>query len=114
MPRALSQARARQALLNPLMGVLPCMWLLHHFIGPACGCCRYAALNKLLGRNVYSSHMQLGGPRVMGTNGVSHHIVADDLEGCAPAAQMWLQRGCKGGHFPVLDLNQPYLMDDFR
>jgi acetyl-CoA carboxylase/biotin carboxylase 1 len=30
---------------------------------------------------VYSSHMQLGGPRVMGVNGVSHHTVADDLEG---------------------------------
>ena len=25
--------------------------------------------------------MQLGGPRVMGVNGVSHHVVADDLEG---------------------------------
>lgn len=25
--------------------------------------------------------MQLGGPRVMGVNGVSHHLVADDLEG---------------------------------
>ncbi|KAG2488653.1 hypothetical protein HYH03_012820 [Edaphochlamys debaryana] len=41
----------------------------------------YAALNKLLGRQVYTSHMQLGGPRVMGFNGVSHHVVADDLEG---------------------------------
>lgn len=26
---------------------------------------------------------QLGGPRVMGVNGVSHHLVADDLEGAA-------------------------------
>ncbi|KAG2485379.1 hypothetical protein HYH03_015868 [Edaphochlamys debaryana] len=41
----------------------------------------YAALNKLLGRQVYTSHMQLGGPRVMGVNGVSHHVVQDDLEG---------------------------------
>ncbi len=30
---------------------------------------------------VYTSHMQLGGPRVMGVNGVSHHVVDDDLEG---------------------------------
>jgi hypothetical protein len=30
---------------------------------------------------VYTSHMQLGGPRVMGVNGVSHHVVADDLDG---------------------------------
>ncbi|KAG2445384.1 hypothetical protein HXX76_000006 [Chlamydomonas incerta] len=41
----------------------------------------YAALNKLLGRQVYTSHMQLGGPRVMGVNGVSHAVVGDDLEG---------------------------------
>jgi len=41
----------------------------------------FAALNKLLGREVYTSHMQLGGPKIMGTNGVSHHIVHDDLEG---------------------------------
>ena len=41
----------------------------------------FAALNKLLGREVYTSHMQLGGPKIMGTNGVSHHVVHDDLEG---------------------------------
>ena len=41
----------------------------------------FAALNKLLGREVYTSHMQLGGPKIMGNNGVSHHIVRDDLEG---------------------------------
>lgn len=35
----------------------------------------------MLGRQVYTSHMQLGGPRVMGVNGVSHHVVSDDLEG---------------------------------
>ncbi|EFN59405.1 hypothetical protein CHLNCDRAFT_56737 [Chlorella variabilis] len=43
----------------------------------------YSALNKLLGREVYTSHMQLGGPKVMGVNGVSHHIVEDDLAGVA-------------------------------
>ena len=41
----------------------------------------FAALNKLLGREVYTSHMQLGGPKVMGANGVSHHVVEDDLAG---------------------------------
>ena len=30
----------------------------------------YSALNKLLGRTVYTSQMQLGGPKVMGLNGV--------------------------------------------
>nr|ASZ00196.1 acetyl-CoA carboxylase 1 [California macrophylla] len=41
----------------------------------------FSALNKLLGREVYSSHMQLGGPKIMGTNGVVHLTVSDDLEG---------------------------------
>ncbi|KAL6839698.1 hypothetical protein ACP4OV_030386 [Aristida adscensionis] len=41
----------------------------------------YSALNKLLGREVYSSHMQLGGPKIMATNGVVHLTVSDDLEG---------------------------------
>ncbi|KAF6253758.1 carboxyl transferase domain-containing protein [Scenedesmus sp. NREL 46B-D3] len=41
----------------------------------------YSALNKVLGRQVYTSQMQLGGPRVMGENGVSHYVVNDDLEG---------------------------------
>jgi len=49
----------------------------------------YAALNKVLGREVYTSHMQLGGPKVMGVNGVSHHLVDDDLEG-AVAILRWL------------------------
>eukprot|EP00798_Chlamydomonas_sp_ICE-L_P011181 gene11181-18794_t len=65
-----------------------------------------AALNKLLGRQVntshmqlggpritgsngvYTSHMQLGGPRIMGSNGVSHHVVADDLEGVKTILQL--------------------------
>nr|CAL63610.1 acetyl-coenzyme A carboxylase [Alopecurus myosuroides] len=41
----------------------------------------FSALNKLLGREVYSSHMQLGGPKIMATNGVVHLTVPDDLEG---------------------------------
>lgn len=49
----------------------------------------YSALNKLLGRDVYSSHLQLGGPKVMGVNGVSHQVVPDDLAGVA-AVLRWL------------------------
>jgi acetyl-CoA carboxylase/biotin carboxylase 1 len=41
----------------------------------------YAALNKLLGREVYTSQDQLGGPQIMYPNGVSHLIVEDDQEG---------------------------------
>ncbi|CAA6665069.1 unnamed protein product [Spirodela intermedia] len=49
----------------------------------------FSALNKLLGREVYSSHMQLGGPKVMATNGVVHLTVSDDLEGVTAILQ-WL------------------------
>lgn len=49
----------------------------------------YSALNKLLGREVYSSHMQLGGPKIMATNGVVHLTVSDDLEGIS-AILNWL------------------------
>ncbi|MQM19485.1 hypothetical protein Taro_052489 [Colocasia esculenta] len=49
----------------------------------------FSALNKLLGREVYSSHMQLGGPKVMATNGVVHLTVSDDLEGVT-AILRWL------------------------
>ena len=43
----------------------------------------FSALNKLLGRNVYNSQDQLGGPQIMHPNGVSHEIVDDDQEGVA-------------------------------
>ncbi|CAO2034081.1 unnamed protein product [Urochloa humidicola] len=49
----------------------------------------YSALNKLLGREVYSSHMQLGGPKIMATNGVVHLTVSDDLEGVSSLLR-WL------------------------
>jgi len=49
----------------------------------------YAALNKVLGREVYTSHMQLGGHKVMGVNGVSHITVEDDLAGALSILQ-WI------------------------
>lgn len=39
------------------------------------------ALNKVLGREVYSSNLQLGGTQIMYKNGVSHLTAANDLEG---------------------------------
>lgn len=39
------------------------------------------ALNKLLGREVYTSNNQLGGIQIMFANGVSHATAQDDLEG---------------------------------
>jgi len=41
----------------------------------------FSALNKLLGRDVYTSQDQLGGPQIMFPNGVSHEVVQDDQEG---------------------------------
>lgn len=49
----------------------------------------YSALNKLLGREVYTSQDQLGGPQIMHPNGVSHEIVDDDQEGVT-AILKWL------------------------
>jgi acetyl-CoA carboxylase / biotin carboxylase 2 len=40
-----------------------------------------SALNKVLGRDVYTSNAQIGGPKVMGSNGVSHIVVPDDVQG---------------------------------
>ncbi|XP_009373180.2 acetyl-CoA carboxylase 1 [Pyrus x bretschneideri] len=68
----------------------------------------FSALNKLLGREVYSSHMQLGGPKIMGTNGVVHLTVADDLEGIS-AILKWLSYvpAHAGGPLPILSPLDP-------
>merc|ERR1719157_338794 len=49
----------------------------------------FSALNKLLGREVYTSQDQLGGPQIMFPNGVSHEIVEDDQQGVQSIIQ-WL------------------------
>jgi len=49
----------------------------------------YSALNKLLGREVYTSQDQLGGPQVMSPNGVSHLVVKDDQQGVSEVMR-WL------------------------
>jgi len=49
----------------------------------------YSALNKLLGREVYNSQDQLGGPQVMVPNGVTHEEVEDDQAGVASILK-WL------------------------
>jgi len=49
----------------------------------------FSALNKLLGRAVYTSQDQLGGPQVMVPNGVTHEQVEDDQEGVASILK-WL------------------------
>eukprot|EP00047_Mylnosiga_fluctuans_P011844 m.23124 g.23124 ORF g.23124 m.23124 type:complete len:2267 (+) comp3852_c0_seq1:80-6880(+) len=47
------------------------------------------ALNKVLGREVYTSNLQLGGPQIMYNNGVSHLTVTNDFEGIRAMIQ-WL------------------------
>lgn len=43
----------------------------------------YRALNSLYGGDdVYSTNRELGGPHIMGPNGVSHHIVDDESHAC--------------------------------
>ncbi|OZJ03120.1 hypothetical protein BZG36_03869 [Bifiguratus adelaidae] len=47
------------------------------------------ALNKVLGREVYSSNLQLGGTQIMYKNGVSHLTADNDLQGISKIVQ-WL------------------------
>ncbi|TMS36122.1 hypothetical protein L596_003371 [Steinernema carpocapsae] len=47
------------------------------------------ALNSLLGKEVYTSNMQLGGPQIMHPNGVSHAVATNDAEGIAKIVR-WL------------------------
>jgi acetyl-CoA carboxylase/biotin carboxylase 1 len=47
------------------------------------------ALNKVLGREVYTSNLQLGGTQIMYKNGVSHLTAENDLEGITKICQ-WL------------------------
>lgn len=47
------------------------------------------AINKLLGREVYTSNLQLGGTQIMYKNGVSHMTANDDFEGVSKILK-WL------------------------
>ncbi len=64
----------------------------------------YRALNSLYGGDdVYSSNRELGGPHIMGPNGVSHHIVED--EGHASRTVLsWLGRGSDPAWFFTSDI----------
>ncbi|EPX74755.1 acetyl-CoA/biotin carboxylase [Schizosaccharomyces octosporus yFS286] len=47
------------------------------------------ALNKVLGREVYNSNLQLGGTQVMHRNGISHLTAQDDFDGISKIVN-WL------------------------
>lgn len=67
----------------------------------------YSALNKLLGKNVYSSQDQLGGPQIMVPNGVTHLVVRDDQEGMSAILE-WLSFVPKDAYSlpPIRDLTR--------
>lgn len=52
----------------------------------------FNALNKIIGKEVYQSNLQLGGPDVMGRNGIAHRLVDTDQEGVQTILQ-WLNFG---------------------
>ncbi|KAH9992745.1 acetyl CoA carboxylase [Russula compacta] len=60
------------------------------------------ALNKVLGREVYTSNLQLGGTQIMFKNGISHLTASSDLEGATHILE-WLSYvpAVKGGKLPV-------------
>ncbi|XP_068268578.1 acetyl-CoA carboxylase 2 isoform X2 [Nyctibius grandis] len=58
------------------------------------------ALNKVLGREVYTSNNQLGGVQIMHNNGVAHVTVPDDFEGVYTILQ-WLSYIPKDNQSPV-------------
>ncbi|XP_024130292.1 acetyl-CoA carboxylase isoform X2 [Oryzias melastigma] len=59
-----------------------------------------SALNKVLGREVYTSNNQLGGVQIMHNNGVTHSTVTDDFEGVFTILQ-WLSYMPKNKHSSV-------------
>lgn len=60
------------------------------------------AINKLLGREVYTSNLQLGGTQIMYKNGVSHMTASDDFEGVEKIVE-WMSfvPDRKGAAIPV-------------
>jgi len=60
------------------------------------------AINKLLGREVYTSNLQLGGTQIMYRNGVSHMTADDDFQGVSKIVQ-WLSYvpDKKGSPIPI-------------
>ncbi|XP_035212091.1 acetyl-CoA carboxylase-like isoform X1 [Stegodyphus dumicola] len=66
------------------------------------------ALNKLLGREVYTSNNQLGGVQIMHNNGVSHVTAPDDLEGIYIMLK-WLSYmpKCRGAELPIMEPLDP-------
>lgn len=60
------------------------------------------ALNKVLGKDVYTSNLQLGGPQIMFHNGVTHVVVNDDLKSmCSTVSWLSYVPACTDGALPI-------------
>ncbi|KZP16603.1 acetyl CoA carboxylase [Athelia psychrophila] len=70
------------------------------------------ALNKVLGREVYTSNLQLGGTQIMHKNGVSHLTAASDLEGATHILD-WISYvpAVKGDPLPVRETTDSWDRD---
>ncbi|KDQ26722.1 hypothetical protein PLEOSDRAFT_51540 [Pleurotus ostreatus PC15] len=70
------------------------------------------ALNKVLGREVYTSNLQLGGTQIMFKNGVSHLTASSDLSGATQILE-WLSYvpEFKGAPLPIIDSVDPWDRD---
>jgi acetyl-CoA carboxylase / biotin carboxylase 1 len=66
----------------------------------------HQALNKLMGREIYTANDQLGGPMIMYPNGVSHLLAEDSMESVTKALS-WLSYvpSTKNGHLPIRDIS---------
>lgn len=67
------------------------------------------AINKLLGREVYTSNLQLGGTQIMYRNGVSHMTANDDFEGVSKIVD-WMSfvPDKKNNPIPIALANDPW------
>src|SRR5271156_3648037 len=70
------------------------------------------ALNKVLGREIYTSNLQLGGTQIMYRNGVSHMTAADDFAGVSKIVK-WMSfvRDKIGSPVPVTPSADPWDRD---
>ena len=65
----------------------------------------YQALNKLMGREIYTTNDQLGGPMIMFPNGVSHLLAETHMESVTRAlGWMSFVPAKKGGALPIRDI----------
>lgn len=70
------------------------------------------AINKLLGREVYTSNLQLGGTQIMYKNGVSHLTASNDFDGVQKIVQ-WLSYvpDKRNSPVPILPSSDPWDRD---